>query len=251
MGTPEPPTNPDFEASGQSWYERAFGADYGRVYPHRDTSEARRTVEFLVERGLRGPVLDLACGSGRHLAALAELGLQAWGLDLSVAQLASCPHMGRVIRADFRRVPALAGSFRSVLSLFSSFGYLPTQAADAEVLVEVRRVLEPGGELILDVMNATRVRAGLVAESRTEHGEDLVLERRTLTEGGRRVRKEVELQGPGGRRAWREDVALYERKELEDLLAAAGLEPVEAWGDYAGGAFGPEAPRLILRAQAR
>ncbi|MDF1800487.1 MAG: methyltransferase domain-containing protein [Planctomycetota bacterium] len=251
MGTPEPPKFPRFEAIGRPWYEVAFGADYGRVYPHRDAGEARRTLEFLVAQGLEGPVLDLGCGAGRHLVALGQIGLVAWGLDLSPDQLAACPQRGRVVRADFGRIPALPGSFRTVLSLFSSFGYLPTRAADAGVLGEVRRVLQSGGELVLDVMNARRVRAELVPESRTERGEDVILERRTLTEGGRRVRKDVVVLGPRGRSAWHEDVALYEREQLEELLVAAGLEPAGAWGDYAGATFGPASPRLILRAQAR
>jgi len=49
---------------------------------------------------------------------------------------------------------------------------------------------------------------------------------------------------------YEERVTLFERSELEEFLSSAGLEPVEALGDYAGGAFdAAQSPRLILLAR--
>ena len=111
------------------------------------------------------------------------------------------------------------------------------------------RVLAPGGQLVLDQPNPGPIRRGLVPESVTRRGELEVTERRRLTHQGRRVEKQVELTGPGGSRSWREDLALYERAELEELLLRAGLEPVGAWGGLDGSEPGPEAPRQVLLAR--
>ncbi|MDH3199035.1 MAG: class I SAM-dependent methyltransferase, partial [Candidatus Krumholzibacteria bacterium] len=58
------------------WYEVAFGELYPVVYGRRDAAEAARTVGAFGELlSGRGPVLDLACGAGRHLEALAAYGV--------------------------------------------------------------------------------------------------------------------------------------------------------------------------------
>ena len=67
----------------EPWFVEAFRSAYLEVYPHRDLEAARREARHLVDLGVRGRVLDLCCGFGRHCSALRELGLEAFGLDLS------------------------------------------------------------------------------------------------------------------------------------------------------------------------
>ena len=55
------------------WFEEWFDGDYAELYAHRDTTEARRAVELALRVApelAEGPVLDLGCGSGRHLEVL-------------------------------------------------------------------------------------------------------------------------------------------------------------------------------------
>ena len=33
----------------EDWYANWFGLDYIRLYPHRDTAEAKRQVDFLLQ----------------------------------------------------------------------------------------------------------------------------------------------------------------------------------------------------------
>jgi SAM-dependent methyltransferase len=244
-------------AAQRPWYEEAFGADYRRVYPHRDLEGARGEVSFLLERGVRGRTLDLCCGFGRHSLLLREAGVEAFGLDLSAELLAAATELpgwerhldGRLVRADMTRIPFADRAFDSVVNLFSSFGYLGAEG-DARVLDEVARVLRPGGLALLDLMNAERVRATLVpASQRSGPGFEL-REERHLADGGRRVVKQVDLRlDSGERRRWREDVRLYEPDELERMLAVAGLDPGPAWGDFDGGRAAPDAPRRIVSAR--
>jgi SAM-dependent methyltransferase len=51
----------------------------------------------------RGRVLDVACGSGRHLRWLAERGHAVTGVDRDVEALARLQSIGRIVTADIER----------------------------------------------------------------------------------------------------------------------------------------------------
>jgi len=234
------------------WWSEAFSSDYVELYPHRDLASARIEASFLVANGLRGRVLDLCCGWGRHLIALNEMGLEVAGVDWSadlLAQIEKLPEgrrvATRVVRGDARRAPFQDGAFDGVVSLFSSFGYFG-DLGDRALLEGVARILARDGVAFLDVMNPDFVRAGLVSESRRERAGATLVERRRLV--GSSVRKDVELHRDGSRlRSWHEEVRLYEPIELDERVAAAGLVVQARWGGFDGSAFCPKSPRQLLR----
>jgi SAM-dependent methyltransferase len=235
------------------WYDTAFEAGYLELYPHRDLAAARAEVGALAGRGLGacgGRVLDLGCGFGRHLVALRERGLDAFGLDRSGELLARVPAelRPRVVRGDFRALPWRDGAFATIVVLFSSFGYFDDDG-NARALAELARVLAPGGTAVFDLMNPARVRATLVPESVTRRPGLELHERRRLEGGGTRVVKEVEVRAASGPLRWLEDVRLYEPAELARLLARVGLEPLRTEGDFDGRAFDSASPRQILWAR--
>ncbi|MCP3920748.1 MAG: class I SAM-dependent methyltransferase [bacterium] len=237
----------------EPWYVSAFRSDYRTVYPHRDLESARDEVRALARVGLRGRVLDLCCGFGRHTLALAEEGFDVFGLDLSADLLESAAELsgaerlrGRLVRADAMRVPFADASFDGIVNLFSSFGYFG-EAGDLRVLDEIARLVRSGGRVVLDLMNPDRIRARLVPESTTERDGLVLRERRSLGEGGRRVTKEVTLTLPdGATKSWREDVRMYATAELEPLLAARGLAIDDVSGAFEATPFGPDAERQVI-----
>ncbi len=240
--------------SDAPWYAAWFGEEYLRLYPHRDQEEAVRAVALLaahLPEAPGGPVLDLGCGAGRHLRALREEGVHAVGLDLSAPLLqrarAALPETP-LVRADMRRIPFAPGVFAAVSSFFTSFGYFLAPEEDRGVLLEIHRVLRPDGRLLLDFLNARRVREALVPRDEREVDGSHVVQERRLVAGGRLVEKTIRITDPvrGLQRSFLERVRLYEPEELEELLVGSGFRPLRRFGDYGGGNFTPAAPRCIL-----
>lgn len=101
-------------------------------------------------RGRR--VLDVACGAGFGLQLLRQHGALALGADRDVRALAEArgvDSMAPLVRTDATRLPLADGSVEVVTS-FETIEHVP----DARALVsELRRVLQPGGTLILSTPN--------------------------------------------------------------------------------------------------
>ena len=246
------------ESKADPWYVAAFTSEYRTVYPHRDLESARAEVAWAHEVGMRGRVLDLCCGFGRHSLALRELGVDVVGMDLSEDLLGDAPTLeggealsGRLMRGDVRALPFAAQSFDALVNLFSSFGYFGA-AGDRGVLHEVARVLKPGAEALFDLMLPSKIRTELVPESRRQTDAGLLIERRSIEGDGSRVVKRVRLEAPNVEaREWTEDVCLYDPEVFDALLVDAGLELVSRFGGLNGEAFDESAQRQVVIARRR
>ena len=233
------------------WFERWFGEEYLALYPHRDVHEAERVVDLLERLDVvgKGTVLDLACGAGRHLAALARRGARVLGLDLSLPMLRAARRLGQshLVRGDLRQLPVRTATCDTVLNLFTSFGYFDDDRQHVQVLAEVARVLKPGAWFVLDFLNPPFVRATLVPRDERRIGGSGIVQERRLSEDGRYVIKTIRASGEG--RSFIERVRLFERDELVSLLTARGLTVTTALGDYDGGPYAANSPRCILVAR--
>jgi SAM-dependent methyltransferase len=234
-----------------AWYEQWFGADYLRLYPHRDEADAERAVGLLSRHGIGGAgqrVLDLACGAGRHTRALAARGANVVAFDLSQALLLAARGRGAstLVRGDMRALALRDGAFEAVVNLFTSFGYFDDDAEHAAVIREVARVLRPGGLFAFDFLNAPRVRATLVPRDERRTSREIVVQERRLTPDGRFVEKTIHV---GEGRTFMERVRLLERSDLVAMFAAAGLTVRHTFGSWDGTPYADDAERLVLLAQ--
>jgi len=238
--------------SSEDWFESWFGKEYLELYPHRDEEEAERAVELIVRHAAlppASPALDLACGAGRHVAAMRDSGLHAIGLDLSHDLLALAAAEGLpVIRGDMRYLPLASAAMSLVTSYFTSFGYFEDPADDELVVEEVRRILTPGGLFAVDFLNADRVRSELRRRDEVEMGRRRVVQTRELVDGGSVVQKRIEIheQGRAVPRVFLERVRLYSADELAGLMSRHGLALEATFGDYGGGPLTADSPRAIL-----
>jgi SAM-dependent methyltransferase len=235
------------------WFEDWFGEEYLALYEHRDHHEAREVVRLIALRmadALDAPVLDLACGAGRHQRMLCDNGWWTVGLDLSPSLLRAAreeDRTGPLVRADMRRLPFADASFALVVNLFTSFGYFSNDAQHLQVVTDVARITRPRGLFVLDYLHAPHVRSSLVTRDERTVGTVLVEQEREITSDGRFVRKTITLGDLG--RTFVERVRLFEPEELVALCTAAGFVVEEVLGDYAGAPLGPTSPRAIIFAR--
>jgi SAM-dependent methyltransferase len=231
------------------WFEAWFDEDYALLYAHRDADEARQAVELalrLAPELAAGPVLDLACGAGRHLGILRRTNPLGFGMDLSRILLGLAPVDLRpwLLRGDMRALPVKDGALSGICLWFTPFGYF-SDSENHALMLRLGQLLHPGGVLVMDYMNAGQVARTLVPEDTVERAGVRVVSRRAL-EGDRLV-KHMELirLDTGERRQAMESVRLYHPTDLQAMALHAGLRLRSVRGTYSGEAFTEDSPRWI------
>lgn len=230
-----------------TWYQEWFGEEYLELYSHRDEHEARRQVAFFREQfgPVDGLVLDLACGTGRHIQELAELGYRAVGCDLSYTMLRTgVREYGRMqtTRADMRSLPFCDSSFAALVNFFTSFGYFATEEENQEVVREMARVLAGGAALMFDYLNVQRELRKLVERETRETPLGAVQIERWFDPSDRSFNKRMTISG----RRYLERVRGYDLDEISAMFSANDLAIRTVYGDFDGSPFDSRSPRLII-----
>ena len=125
-------------------------------------AEIRHRLDHYLE-ALRSspPVLDLGCGRGELLLMLREAGVEATGLEGDGAVAETARRRGlHVVEGDVLSVlETIPEASRGAVTAIHLFEHLGPQTLNA-VLAEVRRVLRPGGRLIVESPNPHSLRVG-------------------------------------------------------------------------------------------
>lgn len=242
---------PAFDGPLWDSYSFFFDAEERSIFP-ADGAE----LSFLssLRSGHPGPCLEVGSGSGRLLPALS--GGPLFALEPSAGMLSL---MGRVgapaVRATGQEMPFRSGIFGLVVFACNGLHCILDRAGRIGLLSEAARVLEPGGRLLLETC------PGFV--SRPEDREAL---RYDYHDGMLRLRlvESVSIDweagvisfdmtySSGSETRIRLDLALIGPEELLSELDAAGLEPVDIWGDYDRSPhIAYESPRMLTLAARR
>ena len=232
------------------WFKDWFDADYAALYSHRDEAEANRAVATALHAApelTSGPLLDLACGTGRHLTSMRQRNPLAFGLDLSAHLLGEAPAELRpwLLRGDMRHLPLKPATLSGITLWFTPFGYFP-DATNRELIKKLAALLHPGGVLLLDLLNPRHLARTLVAEDTLERGGVHVHSLRTIE--GNRIVKRMTLTRtePNSTREVVESVRLYTPEELRSMAFKAGLACITELGTYGGDPFhSDDSPRWI------
>ena len=242
------------------WYDGWFEGDWlDLIVPSIPHERGAQMVDFVVEHlelvpGAR--ILDLACGYGRHAIPLAERGYRVTGLDLSARSLELARARAREagveiewVEGDMREPPP--GPFDAVVNLWTAFGYFDDEAENQRVLDAVATVLDPGGRILIDTVNAHALAKVYQAKSWEDLGEGVVM----LTEAeydhrrGRNTARWTVLRADGARSELVHSLRVYALHELASMLEQAGLEVDGWWGGFDGAELTFDTWRLIVRAR--
>jgi SAM-dependent methyltransferase len=239
--------------------------------PHFDLAFWQR----LIERREPRRVLELASGTGRltfPLAAAGDAGFEIVGLERSQPMLAharaALAEQPAAVRAAVRleegdmRSFALAGRFDLVIMPFNALAYIHTRADQLSCLCTARAHLAPGGAFAFDLLAPRydylaealhpfppmRVDADFAAPGVARFTRSCVdrynPSTQTLTST---LYYDVQRNGGAAERHVRDlDWHMYFPSELEGLLAAAGLHPLERRGGWNGEPFDAGARRYVF-----
>lgn len=107
-----------------------------------------RADERVLKRAV-GPVLDVGCGPGRHVLALARRGIKALGVDIAPAAVRHARGRGAevMLGSVFAPVPG-AGRWRTALLLDGNIGIGGKPLA---LLARLRTLLAPGGQILCEL----------------------------------------------------------------------------------------------------
>lgn len=140
-------------AEGGSMYAE-MAQYYDRIYSFKDYSAETEKLLGWIELHKQSSgqrLLDVACGTGRHLEFLAK-SFDAEGLDLSqeLLELAQERNPDTVFHCADMRTFGLAASYDVIACLFSSIGYMTTPEDLEKAVANMAQHLVPGGVLLIE-----------------------------------------------------------------------------------------------------
>lgn len=220
-----------------------------------DQNQTRRQVPFVKNHVKpEGLVLDLACGTGRHMIPLSVAGYSMVGLDVSPSLLRIAKSRCReaqLVRADMRFLPFKACVFSAAISMDNSFGYLPSEEEDVQSLKDLQRVLSEEGMLVLDVFNRQQLISKYKAEPgqvQREYPSFSLQQERTVTADGKELHDHwaIRDKADGKVRVFEHATRLYTLDSLSGLLEQAGFGIRQVYGDYEMQRYSNNTSRLII-----
>ncbi len=235
------------------WFENWFDSPYYHIlYQNRDNKEAQSFMDRLIQEiplNKPGPILDLACGKGRHSRYLHERGFSVVGMDLSAESINYAKQFEteglEFVQGDMRDFN-LPQSFAYVLNLFTSFGYFSEASEDQKIFVQIHQHLHPQGLFIQDYLNAEYAAQRLVPQEEMEiEGIRFFIERKI--ENGY-IYKDIRFEDQGQSFHFTEQVKTYQVSDFERLAEGTHFQIMRLYGDYQLSAFDPvKSPRLIIQ----
>lgn len=154
---------------GNSQFD-VYAAFYDLLYKDKNYKGEAEYIDQLITRFLnqernRTSVLDLACGTGKHLLQLAKQGYgQLSGSDISSAMIKIAVENAQKESKDitfhnysFQECNKINDRFDVILSMFSAVNYLTTYADQSKTLRNISGLLNPGGLFIFDYWNGCAV----------------------------------------------------------------------------------------------
>lgn len=163
----EPRSTPD-----PSYYANESLSLYRRIHEGRDAdAEDERYEQFLAGFRPTGTIklLDVGCGSGQFLQAIAERGHEVWGIDFDPVSVQRARDRGlaRVSCQSLDDFTAAHSGER--FQYVTAFDVIEHLADPAAVLKTLHQMLDPGGTLSMTVPNRRRLLANQMTSDFPPH----------------------------------------------------------------------------------
>lgn len=244
-----------------------------RLYDHIPAYNQRPDVNFYLTRvsRVKGPVLEIGCGTGRLLIPIALRGIPIYGIDASQAMLTVCKE--KLSLAPRRRCESVLGLqladmrtfavdhlFQMITIPFRAFQFLLSVDEQLACLANLRRHLDADGLLAMDLFDfdlgslpSLNVDQSGEPAFRLPDGTTCNRVKRTLSWNQEDqiigTQSSFHLRPPqGGHRVvtQQHQVRYTFRFELEHLLARSGFSLTEIFSDFSESKLGEVRPGQLV-----
>ena len=209
-----------------------------------------------------GPILELACGTGRITIPIARQDFDITGLDISEGMLKVAREKAyrenltcAFIHGDCRHF-SLGKKFNFVFIPFNSIAHIHDRESFDALCSSVKDHLEESGCFLIDIFNpkleilmSDPHKRFVVAEYEDPYGHDKV----TITENNVYDKESqinhIKLYYQIGKReefAVELNMRIYYPQELDNMLSYNGFDIVEKLGDFDGSPFDTDSPKQLF-----
>ncbi len=242
----------------KAWYKDWFNSHYYHLlYQHRDEDEALQFIHTLInylEPPKNSTMVDIACGKGRHSKALADMGFDVTGIDLSAASIEEAKqdeddHL-HFFQHDMR-LPFWINYFQYAFNFFTSFGYFKTRREHDNAIRTIAQSLKPNGIFVIDYLNVH------YSEERMEKSFTTTIDGVTFHitkwQDEEHFFKQIQVTdetNKAPKHLYTERVAKFSLGDFTEMLAYQDMQVQEVFGDYQLGRYDVrKSPRMIIIAK--
>ena len=239
----------------KSWYKDWFSSPYyHQLYQHRDDTEAFAFINKLIQhlQPLKGSrMLDVACGKGRHSKALAEMGFDVTGIDLSFPSIDEAKNFEdenlHFYQHDMR-LPFWINYYAYAFNFFTSFGYFRTRREHDNAIRTIAQSLKEDGVFVIDYLNVH------YAEDKTQRSTIQEIEGNqfhiTKWHDEEHFFKQIQVIDASSKalkHLYTERVAKFSLGDFTEMLSYQQMQVQEVFGDYQLGSYDiKKSPRMII-----
>ena len=240
----------------RTWFKDWFNSPYYHLlYQNRDDKEAIGFINKLIkymnpDRGNR--MLDIACGKGRHSKALADMGFDVTGIDLSFESIRDALEFQEENLHFFQhdmRLPFWINYFDYAFNFFTSFGYFKTKREHNNAIRTIAQALKLHGTFTMDYLNVHYAEDHLekVSSKKVEDVKFFI----TKWQDEDHFFKQIQAEDKGTvKHLSTEKVAKFTLGDFTEMFAYHGLQIQEVFGDYHFADYDiRKSPRLIMIAK--
>lgn len=225
------------EIKSTEWFVDWFGSPYYHLlYRNRNNEEADQFINQLIQffkPPAGSSMLDIPCGSGRHAIRLAELGYNVTGADIAEESIRQAKNFENdhlhFFCHDIRNKFHL-NHFDWVLNLFTSFGYFNNEKDSHDAFSTLANALKENGILVIDFLNAVKVRKHLPSTFNDRTGDVLFFINKK--EIANFVIKEIDVVDGNRNFHFEERVQLLTKRDFEILFSKFNIELLHCFGNY-------------------
>lgn len=240
-------------------FENTFNAEeYLYFYESFLTPQKlREEIGFLTRfTELEAPlhILDLACGHGRHVNALSQLGHHVTGIDSNEGFLERAKRQAErqnihplYIKQDMRESFGQQ-KFDRVFCLYTAIGYFD-DLDNEKVFQNVFSALKDHGIFCFDSHNRDTFMTYFLPSSVVEKEGNFMIDQRTFDSLTGRCHTRRTVVRDGSSRTFPYSVRFYNPTEMTTLLTKIGFSQVDFYESWEGKSLGQESKRMIVVAK--